>query len=153
VCHSDTTVDLGPDPSGILCGSGPSTFEVLDQATRRVVATRWYDVDGDLVKRVRDNRFSDAQLSNPSGATVGYRQRDLDTEYLAIPGDLSTATMYSDTSLIATAPGWGTVLVEAGLTVSDADGNVLYQNGRRDLGSYFTGDTGAMAQLCAALGT
>src|SRR5215212_1358239 len=61
-CSSDTVVVLDPEPAGITCGSGPGAFEVMDQGTRRVKAVRWYDRDGNLVKRVRDNLFSDARL-------------------------------------------------------------------------------------------
>ena len=75
MCSSDTVVVLDPEPSGIICGSGAGAFEVMDQATRRVKAVRWYDRNGNLVKRVRDNLFSDAQLSNPvTGASVLYDQ-------------------------------------------------------------------------------
>src|SRR3954464_8934958 len=85
-CRSDTVVVLDPEPTGITCGSGPGAFEVMDQATRGVKAVRWYDRDGNLVKRVRDNVFSDTRLSNPvTGASVPYDQHDIDTDILATP--------------------------------------------------------------------
>ena len=90
-------------------------FELTDQATRRVKAERWYDRDGNLVKRVRDNIFSDARLSNPvTGAFVEYDQHDIDRAILAVPGDLDTITTYSTESLVAVAPGYGAVLVNVG---------------------------------------
>jgi hypothetical protein len=152
VCHLETTTVFDPAPSGIVCGEGADAFDVLDQATRRLVATRLYNRDGDLVKRIRENWFSDAHLSTVAGATVDYRQHDTDTDYFAVPGDLGTGTLYSENSLVATAPGWGVVAMEAGRTVVDADGSVE-QNGRRDLSEYFAGDPSSLARLCLALGT
>jgi hypothetical protein len=152
-CLSDTTEVLDPVPSGIVCGTGADAFEVADQATRRVKAERWYDVDGNLVKRVRANLFSDARLSNPlTGASVSYDQHDVDTAILAVPGDLDTATTYSVESLLAVAPGYGAVLVNKGRSVYAPDGSVVSRTGRRDFDAYFGGDDSVVAGLCAALG-
>jgi hypothetical protein len=151
-CVSDTSVVLDPEPSGILCGSGAEAFEVADQATRQVRAERWYDANGDMVKRVRANDFSDSWLSNPStGAAVGYNQHDVDTEILAVPGDVATATTTSVESFVAVAPGYGSVLVNTGRSVYAPDGSVLSRTGRRDFDAYFGGDESVMAPLCAAL--
>ena len=152
-CTSDTVVVRDPEPTAITCGSGAGAFEVMDQATQRVKAVRWYDRDGNLVKRVRDNLFSDTRLSNPlTGASVPYAQHDIDTNILAIPGDLNSATTYSENNLVATAPGYGTVLVNSGRSVTAPDGTVLSLTGRRDLDAYFGGDRSVMDKLCAALG-
>jgi hypothetical protein len=152
-CLSDTTTVLDPAPSGIFCGAGADSFEVVDQGTRRVKAERWYDVDGNLVKRVRANLFSDTRLTHPvTGAAVGYDQHDVDTEVLAVPGDLNSATTYSVESLVAVAPGFGTVLVNKGRSVYGPDGSVISRTGRRDFDAYFGGDTSVVAGLCVALG-
>ena len=152
-CTSDTVVVLDPVPSGIICGAGASAFEVVDQGTRRVKAVRWYDRDGNLVKRVRDNLFSDTRLSNPvTGASVPYDQHDIDTNILATPGDLDSATTYSEEHIVASAPGYGTVLVNVGRSVTAPDGTVLSRTGRRDFDAYFGGDGSVMDELCAALG-
>src|SRR5690349_14066275 len=91
-CLSDTTATGLAEDSGIVCGTGAHAFGVMDSATRRVKAERWYDADGNLVKRVRANLFSDAHLSNAvTGAFVSYDQHDVDTDLLAVPGDLDTA--------------------------------------------------------------
>ena len=42
----NTSEVLDPAPSGIFCGAGAGAYEVIDQATRRVKAERWYDADG-----------------------------------------------------------------------------------------------------------
>jgi hypothetical protein len=152
-CNSDTVEVLDPEPTGITCGSGAGAFEVMDQATRRVKAVRWYDRDGNLVKRVRDNIFSATRLSNPTtGASVPYHQHDIDTDILAIPGDLDSATTYSDEHFVAWAPGYGTVLVNVGWSVTTSDGTVLWRTGRRDFDAYFGGDSSVMNDLCSALG-
>ena len=152
-CVSDTSVALDPGASGIECGAGASSFEVYDQATRRVRAERWYDSDGNLVKRVRDNLFSDSRLFNPAtGAAVPYNQHDTDTDVLAVPGDLDSRTMYSEESFVAAAPGQGAVLVNKGRSVYTATGEVISRTGRRDFDAYFGGDASVMAGLCAALG-
>jgi hypothetical protein len=152
-CSSDTVVVLDPEPIGITCGSGAGAFEVMDQATRRVKAVRWYDRDGNLVKRVRDNLFSDTRLSNPvTGASVPYDQHDIDTDILAIPGDLGSATTYSEEHIVASVPGYGTVLVSVGRSVRAPDGTLLSRTGRRDFDAYFGGDRSVLDELCAALG-
>jgi hypothetical protein len=152
-CTSDTTEVLDPESTGIVCGIGASAFEVLDRATRRVKAERWYDTDGNLVKRVRSNLFSESALFNPvTGAAVPYGQHDTDTDLLAVPGDLGSRTTYSVESFVATAPGEGAVLVNKGRSVYDADGEVLERTGRRDFDAYDGGDLSVMDGLCRALG-
>lgn len=154
VCHSDTSEVVAATPIGIVCGTGDNAFDVIDlESTRRVKAMRLYDAEGNLVKRVRENIFSDTRLGNPiTGALVRYRQHDIDTDILAVPGDLGSATTYSIESLIATAPGYGVVLVNKGRSVYAADGSVLSRTGRRDFDAYFAGNTAVVAKLCAALG-
>jgi hypothetical protein len=154
VCVSDTSEVVAPTPIGIVCGTGDGKFDVIDlEATRRVKAMRVYDDHGDLVTRVRENIFYGTRLGNPvTGVSVPYRQHDIDTDILATRGDLSTATTYSVESLVATAPGYGVVLVNKGRSVYGPDGSVLSRTGRRDLDDYFAGNTAAVAKLCAALG-
>ncbi len=147
-CLSDTTTVVDPVPSGLVCPG----FEVVDQGTRRVKAERWYDVNGDLVKRVRANIFSEARLSNPlTGASVSYDQHDIDTDVFAVPGDLTTGTTSSVESLVAVAPGYGAVLVNKGRSVTGPDGTLLSRTGRRDFDAYFGGDTSVLEPLCSAL--
>jgi hypothetical protein len=152
-CVSDTTATGPAEDSGIVCGTGAGAFSVMDSATRRVKAERWYDTNGDLVKRVRANLFSDSRLTNPlNGTYVPYDQHDVDTDLFAVPGDLGTATTYSVESLVAVAPGYGAVLVNKGRSVYGPDGEVLERTGRRDFDAYFGGDDSIVADLCAALG-
>ena len=152
-CLSDTTATGLAEDSGIVCGTGAAAFAVMDSATRRVKAERWYDSDGNLVKRIRANLFSDALLTNAvTGASVSYDQHDVDTDILAVPGDLDTATTYSVESFVAVAPGLGAVLVNKGRSVRAPDGSLVQRTGRRDFDAYFGGDDSVVAGLCAALG-
>jgi len=151
ICHAVITNTYGPDPTGIICQGAAGPFEVFDQARHVVDATRWYDRDGNLVKRIRAHTFLDARLSDPlSGRSVGYSQRDRDEEVFAIPGDLDSATLYSENKLVAVVPGSGAVLVENGRFVATGD-EVLQLTGRRDLSDFFAGDTAALDGLCSAL--
>ena len=113
-CSGQTVQAYGPDPTGLFCGTGTSAFEVLDQAVRVIDAQRWYDRDGNLLKRTRTITFEHARLSSPSGVEVGYVQRDIQTEILDVPGDFASATTYTNASLRTTVPGLGTVLATRG---------------------------------------
>ena len=152
ICHALISDSYGPDPAGITCQGATGPFEVFDQATHVVDATRWYDSDGNIVKRIRVHTFPGARLSNPvSGRSVSYSQRDRDEEIFAIPGDLDSATTYSTGSLLAVVPGSGAILVDRGRAVFTAD-EMLKLVGRRDVSNYFVnGDASGIAALCAAL--
>lgn len=151
-CSGETSDDSGPEPTGILCGSGPTAFEVLDQAVHISHAERWYDRDGNIVKRRRVNTFDNATLRSPSGAQVAYSQRDIDTDVFTIPGDITLGTTYTTSSLRSTVPGLGAVLLENGRLVWGEDGGLEKEAGRHELTDYFMGDTSALERLCAALG-
>ena len=106
-CASDTTEVLDPAASGIICGSGADMFELMDQATRRVKAERWYDRDGNLVKRVRDNIFSDATPQQPGHGRVRRVRpaRHRHEPSLRSRATSSTITTYSTESLVVRGPG------------------------------------------------
>jgi hypothetical protein len=152
VCTLVETVVLEPESTGLVCSSPAGSFEIFDEATRTLIATRTYDRDGNLVKRVRVNDFSDAQLSNPSsGGVIGYIQRDRDVDVFTVPGDLSSSTFTSTGSLTAVVPGMGAVLVERGRVEVSPDGELTAFTGRRDLAALFEGDEEILARVCEAL--
>jgi hypothetical protein len=150
-CIAQTVETYGPEPTGLFCGSGPAAFEILDQAVDTVDAQRWYDVDGNIVKRKRVNTFDDAFLSSPSGGRVAYTQRDTDTDVFPVPGDITYGTTYSIGSLKATVPGMGAVLVEKGRIVWGTEGTLDKEAGRHDLLDYTQGDASLLDRLCEAL--
>ena len=153
ICRASTVNSYDLEPTGILCGSGQNSFEVLDSATRQTSATRYYDRNGNLAKRVRVYQFTGARLTNPlSGATVAYHQHNTDWDVLAVPGDFGSDTWTGHGFLSINVPGYGVVIHEAGRTVVGPSGDVERQSGPSDLSDYYGGDTGVVADLCAALG-
>jgi hypothetical protein len=152
VCRLTETVVLPPEPTGITCTTSSGSFEIYDEATRTLLATRWYDQDGNVVKRIRVNLFDDAQLSNPvSGRVARYTQRDRDVDVFTTPGDLSSSTFTSTNHLNAIIPGFGAVLVESGRVEISPDGELDKFSGRRDVAALFEGDPEVLARLCAGL--
>ena len=115
ICRATTSQDYGPDPTGILCGSGAGAFEVTDQATRTIAATRWYDRDGNLVRRLRQISFDDARFANPLNTlSVSYHQRNTDDERFAGPGDFDSVTLYDHGVISVNLPGRGNTVKRDG---------------------------------------
>ena len=138
----DHTIDpYENEQTGIFCGA----VEILDSGIRDVRATRWYDRDGNLTRRLRAFLFRDAHLTNPAtGRMLPYSQHNDDDEDLSIPGDLASATLSSSGHLSITAPGFGGVWMDTGHIVVSPEGDVLARSGVSRL------DVDA---VCAALGT
>ena len=153
ICRAHT-VDVYSDvPLGVVCGAGAAAVELLDNGTREVNATRWYDRDGNLVRRLRTFLLRDAFLANPAtGRTIGYSQHNTDNEILGIPGDLDSITWTGHGHLTISVPGSG-ALVEAGRTIVGPGGDIEAQAGPTELSDYFAGDASVVAPLCAYLGT
>jgi hypothetical protein len=154
ICNAHTADPYEFEATGIFCGSGASTVELLDSGIRDVEATRWYDRDLNLVRRQRYFLFRDAHLTNPAnGRTLTYSQHNTDDEMLGVPGDLDSATLFSHGHLTMTAPGFGSVILSAGQIVIGPTGDVEFQGGPDELGSYYGGEPGLVDDLCAALGS
>lgn len=64
-CKADITFSYGPDDTGLVCGSGPSAFDIFDSATGDQHKTRSYDQNGNLASRVVHETYSSGQFSNP----------------------------------------------------------------------------------------
>jgi hypothetical protein len=153
ICEGARTESYGPDDTGIACGSGASAFDIFDQGTHNQHAIRFYNTDGNLTRRViYDQYFS--QFSNPlTGASVPYTQHNTTTDILAVPGDLGSATETVTGEVNFTVPHMGAVLLNAGRTVSGADGTLEFSAGPQGFIDYFNkGNTAALAGLCTALG-
>lgn len=140
ICRALTIDDYGPDATGIFCGA----VELLDQGTRTVKATRYYDGDGNMVRRQRIVDFDNTNVTNPvTGKTVDYQQHNTDWETFTVPGDLSSAVWSGHGALALTIPGAGIVILGTGVAVEDPDGNLLHRGGQDKL---------LVDTLCAALG-
>jgi hypothetical protein len=145
ICRAHTVDPYSGEATGIVCGSGVATVEILDNGIRDVRATRWYDGAGNLTRRLRTFLFRNAYLSNPAtGRTLPYSQHNADDEDLGVPGDLASATLSSSGHLSITASGFGPVLIDTGHIVVSPEGEVLAHSGA----SWLDADA-----LCAALGT
>jgi len=153
ICRAHTIAPYQDESTGIICGSGPDAFEVLDSGTRDVRATRWYDTDGNLTTRERTFLFRGTHLSNPiTGAAIYYAQHNADLDVLATPGDFDSSTVTSRGHLTITAPGFGVVALESGRVVIGPSGDIEFQSGRSDIADYFNGQIGVLDDLCDALG-
>jgi hypothetical protein len=152
ICEGAISFSYGPVYSGITCGSGPSAVDILDSATESELATRFYDVNGNLVRRVRHVRWSSAQLSNPTtGVALDYSQTQKWTDDLAVPGDLGSARVTLTGELVVHGADGAQVLVGAGRTVFASDFTVEFQAGPSGFLDLIGGDPSAIGSLCAAL--
>ena len=90
VTFTDTPVVAGP--TGIQCGSGPTSFEVLDSFTRSVDGKRVYDQDRNLTERHFHDLVAGTFTNSLTGASVPYSQHDTTMHELSVAGDSSTGT-------------------------------------------------------------
>lgn len=152
ICEGAISFSYGPVYSGITCGSGPSAVDILDSATESELATRFYDVNGNLVRRVRHVRWSSAQLSNPTTeVALEYSQTQKWTDDLAVPGDLGSARVTLTGELVVHGADGAQVLLGAGRTVFASDFTVEFQAGPSGFLDLLGGDPSAIGSLCAAL--
>ena len=146
ICRAHTVDPYEFEPTGIFCGSGNNVVEILDSGIRDIQATRWYDGDGNLTRRLRRFLFRDAHLTNPAtGQVLPYSQLNNDNDALAVPGDFDSSTLTSNGHLSITAPGFGGVWVDTGHLVVSPEGEVLARSGVVSLLD--------VDAVCAALGT
>jgi hypothetical protein len=152
ICHGTHTESVGPEETGLVCGSGASAFNAFDTNSFIQRAARYYDRDGNLTSRVTHDDIT-GQLSNPlTGATVPYTQHEQNTTVLAVPGDLSTSTTTHTGELIFTVPHLGAVALEAGRVIEGPDG-IEFRAGPQVFVDYYeNGDTSGVEELCRALG-
>ena len=100
--HDVKVSELQPE---LVCGSGADAFNIYDQGDIYQRATRWYNADGDLTRRVLHERWTPAWWSNPlTGETIPYTQTNKITAVLAVPGDFGSATETSVGENVYTDP-------------------------------------------------
>jgi hypothetical protein len=154
ICHGSRTFVEDPYDTEIPCGSGANAFTIWDQGIVDQVATRYYDADGNLTRRVVHEDWRPGQFSNPlTGATVAYRQTGNITDVLAVPGDFGSATETVTGQNNFTVAGHGVVLHNSGRTVTAPDGTIEFSSGKQNIADYFdNGNTAVLDELCGALG-
>ena len=88
ICHGRQVFPVGGDPTGIFCGSGSDSFEIVDHPGLLIQeATRWYDADGNLVARKIHEVWLRSEWMNPvTGTTVSYRQAVTYSDEFVGPG-------------------------------------------------------------------
>lgn len=155
ICTGSFPEDIVSEPQDELqCGSGPDAFSIHDNAHLDREATRWYDADGNLTRRVFHDQWIDSFWSNPdSGKIVPYNQNDKITDDLLVPGDFGSAR--------ETQTGMNNyfdpvthkkVLQSTGRTVFGADGSLESSSGQNWFVDMFVnGDTSVLDGVCAAL--
>ena len=154
ICQGEETVFVDPSDTGIVCGSGSSSFDVFDGPdVYDLHAIRYYDQNGNLTKRVIHVNYSVGQDSNPlNGAVVPYTEHNTFTDVLAVPGDLTTLTDTTTGEVVLKPAHGAPVYADVGRVVIAFDGTLEFQAGRDSSIDYFyEGDTSVVQQLCAAL--
>jgi hypothetical protein len=148
ICSGTTTFAYGPEDTGIICGDGAS---VLDSGTVDQHAVRYYDENGRLTRlAIHDVYRSAALTSSTTGATVSYTQHTTSTFELTVPGDFNGATETITGQTNVDVPHNGVVLQSTGRIVFANDA-IDFSAGPHDVDAYFSGDTTALAALCAVL--
>jgi hypothetical protein len=149
ICQGSRTFTVDPHPD-FVCADGTVIY---DQGTVRQVVIRYYDTDGNLVRRVIHEFWSgDTQKSNPlTGATAPYTQESNITDVLAVPGDFDSATETVTGQGSIIIPGLGAVFLNAGRFVVGPDGTIEFRAGPQGFLD-LEGDPAVVAELCAALG-
>ena len=153
ICSLAFTELEGPDPIGLICGSGSNSFEIVGADTRTVQGRRYYDRNGDLTQR-HFREVMVGTLTNPlTGASIAFIQADTIVHNLAVPGDFDTGTVSITGEWRASTPHGGTVLIDVGRWVgAQSDGTTFFENGQHPLLAYYGyGDTAAIQPLCDAL--
>ena len=138
--------------SEVACGSGPNTFEPFQFQNRSVRGKRYYDQDGNLVRR-RYREYFDGTLVNPiNHKAVAYSGSDTVTNILAVPGQTDTETEAVTGSVrIFLGEGNGTMALDTG-RIFDSPQGILHESGQHPFLDYFVyGDTAAAQPLCDAL--
>ena len=147
VCHGKMT----DEHFGLSDGTCPQGFDILENGHNEETATRYYDRDGNLTRRVLHAVYT---VGNPlnilynsqTGKSVPYRAAGTATDTLATPGDFGTSTTRITGNLYTvTLPGAGLLVHDAGLFTFAPDGSIIENHGPKML---FFGQTD---KLCEAL--
>jgi len=115
--------------SGIICGSGPNRYEVFQFENRSVLGHRYYDTNGNLVRR-HFHEVDTGTFSNPIiHAAVSYSVRLATRHELSIPGDITSGTQYLTGNGRVYSRDGETIEVEAGRTINAGDGTFIRESG------------------------
>ena len=155
VCQGSNTESDDLTGVGVTCGTGAGAFEILVTGTTRDRATRYYNADGLLTRRVVHVKVFSAYWSSPfSDATVPFTQHSTVTTVLAVPGDFASATETNVGENIYRDEAGRIVFRSVGRFVTAPNGDIEFRSGVQNFLDYFVdGDTSVLEPLCAALGS
>jgi hypothetical protein len=139
--------------SGIICGSGANTYEVLQFQNRSVHGTRYYDQNGNLIRR-HFHEVVSGTVTNPLTHTaLSYKGHGNTMHDLSTLGDITSGTVTFTGTTHVFNPHGGSVFFESGRIVSAAsDGSFIRESGPHPLLDYFVfGNTSGIQPLCDAL--
>src|SRR5438874_2080490 len=78
--------------SGVICGTGPTAYEVFQFQNRSVIGKRYYYQNGNLTRRHFRETLSGTFSNALTHAAVSFDGKDTHLHDLTIPGDPSTGT-------------------------------------------------------------
>jgi len=131
----------------LVCGSGSSAFDIFDSViTGDSLARRFYDANGNLVRRMRVDHVSSGEYSNPpTGATVPYTMLNTIDDVLAVPGDLGSATETIAGEWIFRPAHSAPVFLNSGRIVFAPDFTLEFRSGPQNFMDLFVnGDTSVL---------
>ena len=145
------------EDTGIVCGSGANSFDVIDHGTRHVYGPIFSDVNGNFVKDILSRDSVGAFSNSVTGESLQYKSRSIQHDSVAIPGDFnSTFTSVTTGEMNVTASDGGVVWQGDGRFVDTFDPNgdetLTWTGPHDDLVYEFVGETSVADKLCAALG-
>lgn len=152
-CDGERTIHEDNVDTGITCGSGPEAFNPVDQSFANERFSFIYNSAGDLTGITVHTKWYSAQWVNlQSGTTLPYTQEDYFDLALAVPGDISSATVtHTGQSRFKPLDG-PPIFINAGRTVTAPDGTLEFRAGPQSfLDLFVDGDTSVLEPLCAAL--
>jgi hypothetical protein len=145
------------EDTGIACGSGANSFDLIDSGTVHKYGPSFSDQNGNFVKDILYIDTAGTFSNLVTGASIPYKARSIEHDSLAIPGDFnSTFTAVTTGEMNIVVPGSGAVWQATGRVV-----DTFYPNGDETLDFYgqhdpavyfFLGETSVADKLCAALG-
>jgi hypothetical protein len=145
------------EDTGIVCGRGANSFDVINSATVHHYGTSFVDQSGNIVGGIGYIDTHGTFSNSLTGASLTYKARSINHDSLAIPGDFnSTFTDVTTGEMQIVAPGSGVVWQNTGRFVDtfypNGDETFAWDGPHNDIVYGFLGDTSVAQKLCTALG-
>jgi hypothetical protein len=147
VCHGN----MNFQHFGGFDGSCPQGFDILENGYSEETAARYYDRDGNLIRRVLHDVYPvgnplNVLYNSETGRSVPYRTDGTESDDFAVPGDFDSITSrFTGNFYTVTMPGGGLLVHDVGVFTFGPDGSILEDRGPKML--FFGQDE----ELCAAL--